>query len=616
MWEGIMERRFIFPFMLAVALSASLAVFIYTRISPTPNPALEYARELLPPGEAEVFAPLGRDGVLEEVERVLIEEYSKLPGDLRESELVERVLSGILGDCRVTYGEVARLQDLDRDGIPNLTLELAEDSELARALVEQGAFHYKADGVLHFPGELDSEYADILEPTKPNPVAFYCLERGIGYELMRILVPSLEADGRCDPTDRELIDLLSRLPPEERGSEEVMSCLQAIVAKKQVSREDLSLLDDKFVNPTLPKIVGLEWEPTRIVLDKVYEGKVSFTARDGKTPIAYAELRWIPVEYHYMIYEYGMRPEDYHRVFPREGERVVVLEPLDGRFDELQEEFEVDIEEIVGGREYEIVVLVRDAAGNVWSESIKTPYIRELPNLGRLLYEGGKLTLEELEILGRTPGYEEFGELAKQGESLEFEGRLVIAATYYPLYPDPHPWEDLEPMAVHPIMGKYDVRDPVVIAKHIDWATGHGINCFFFSWGIDDENANRKAHSNILKFINSSLASQIHFAILYEISRFGFFGIEADEYGMIKLEDPDKWKNIINDFKLLQRDFLVKKNYLFIKGKPVVYIYNGDALTGNLKEFIQDLDENLENPVLLISDHAHPSIQTLSLIHI
>ena len=30
-------------------------------------------------------------------------------------------------------------------------------------------------------------------------------------------------------------------------------------------------------------------------------------------------------------------------------------------------------------------------------------------------------------------------------------------------------------MAVHPIVGKYDVRDPTVIAKHIDWTTGHGI---------------------------------------------------------------------------------------------------------------------------------------------
>jgi len=88
---------------------------------------------------------------------------------------------------------------------------------------------------------------------------------------------------------------------------------------------------------------------------------------------------------------------------------------------------------------------------------------------------------EELKIIGKTPGYEEFLKLAEEGRPLEFKGGLVISATYYPLYPDPHPWEDLEPIAVHPIMGKYDIRDPIVIAKHIDWATEYGINCFFLA---------------------------------------------------------------------------------------------------------------------------------------
>jgi hypothetical protein len=43
---------------------------------------------------------------------------------------------------------------------------------------------------------------------------------------------------------------------------------------------------------------------------------VTFTAIDDENPIAYAELRFIPVEYYYMVQKYGMRLEDYPKVFP------------------------------------------------------------------------------------------------------------------------------------------------------------------------------------------------------------------------------------------------------------------------------------------------------------
>jgi hypothetical protein len=55
------------------------------------------------------------------------------------------------------------------------------------------------------------------------------------------------------------------------------------------------LFEAKFVNPSRLEIIGLNWTPTRVVLDKIYDINVSFTARDDKTPIAYAELRFMRV---------------------------------------------------------------------------------------------------------------------------------------------------------------------------------------------------------------------------------------------------------------------------------------------------------------------------------
>jgi hypothetical protein len=165
-------------------------------------------------------------------------------------------------------------------------------------------------------------------------------------------------------SSRGLVDLYASLPKEKRGSIDVAMLLGQVLSDNAVSEAERRLFDDRLVNPTKPEIVGLNWTPTRVVLDKVYDINVSFTARDDKTPVAYAELRFIPVEYYYMVEKYGMRTEDYPKVFPPDKERDFILTPVDGKFDSLEERFSIPIKDIVGGREYRIVVLVRDKAGN------------------------------------------------------------------------------------------------------------------------------------------------------------------------------------------------------------------------------------------------------------
>jgi hypothetical protein len=342
-----------------------------------------------------------------------------------------------------------------------------------------------------------------------------------------------------------------------------------------------SVLTNLTKDTSPPIITSLNWTPTRVVLDKIYDINVTFTAIDNENPIAYAELRFIPVEYYYMIQKYGMRLEDYPKVFPSDKERVFVLTPTDGKFDELEEEFSVLITDIVGGREYRIVALVRDVAGNEKMIEIKTPYIRQFENLGKVLYERG----------------------------------MIVATTYYSLYPDPHPWSWLEPMAVHPLLGKYDVRDLIVIAKHIDWATGHGINTIVFSWGIfgDNNEANKRAHENILNFLSNPLSSQVHFYLLYELPhRLYAAGIYADENGLFHLNESDsnKWGIIIDDFKLFNADFFRRENYLKIDNKPVVYLYWSKALRGDVPAFLNRIRETSENSIFIICDYAEPGSAT------
>jgi hypothetical protein len=287
------------------------------------------------------------------------------------------------------------------------------------------------------------------------------------------------------------------------------------------------------------------------------------------------EVKLIPVEYEYFITDYRMRKEDYSLVFPPEETRVVKLNPKG-----LEKEiFEVNFKDLKGGKEYLIKVEAKDSDGNVKTEEIKTPYIREFENLGRLLYDKG----------------------------------IIIGVTYYPLYPDPHPWEWLEPMAVHPLLEKYDVRDLIVIAKHIDQATGHGINTFVFSWGIfeSNEKANKRIHENILNFLSHPFSNQIYFYLLYELPhRLSAGNIIADEYGYYNLSDSNKWKVVVEDFKLFNKDFFQKENYIKIQNKPVVYLYWSKSLRGNITTFLEDIKKTSENSIFLIGDHAEPGSAT------
>ena len=61
-----------------------------------------------------------------------------------------------------------------------------------------------------------------------------------------------------------------------------------------------------------------------------------------------------------------------------------------------------------------------------------------------------------------------------------------------------------------PLLGKYSLSDPIVISKHVDFATGHGVNCFF----IDTQWNNFKKISEV---VTNSLFFEkgVVFALLY-----------------------------------------------------------------------------------------------------
>jgi len=355
-----------------------------------------------------------------------------------------------------------------------------------------------------------------------------------------------------------LVDLYASLPPEKRNSKEVNDLLNQILLDNIIDELEKNLFDDKFVHPTLPSIENLSWIPTRENLDKIYDINVTFVAKDDKTPIAYAELHFVPVEYYYMIEKYGMRPEDYPKVFPPDKERALVLTPVDGKFDSLEEKFSVTIKDIVGGREYKIVVLVRDLAGNEKIVEVKTPYIRQFENIAKT----DDITVVALYLLW----------WGKDNNWVNYKGNIF------------------------PLLGNYSSKDKIVINKHVDWATGHGIDVFLINWSGQDY------QDDALKnyFLEADLVKRgdIRFMILYESTQ----RLKDSNPGW-NLSDPRNVQILDSDFLYLSQNYLEHPSYFKINNRPALYLYEGKGIFGDVSQ-IDKLKEKFG--LFIISDHAHP----------
>ena len=304
-------------------------------------------------------------------------------------------------------------------------------------------------------------------------------------------------------------------------------------------------------------IKNLTWKPARISNDKIYDIWVEFdfTAKNGAKR-AYITLKPL---------KYANLPAN---IFPYENDRQISINLYGVKNGKIKVRFN----NLKGGREYHIKAKIVDLRDEQKTRNAKTNYIRQFENFGKTVLRSG----------------------------------IIVGVTYKVMMGYYIDWKTWGPFSVHPLLGEYDSLDPIVIAKHIDWITGHGINCLFLGWGIDDEELNLQNHMNILKFLSNNITSQVMISIGYDISRLDYAGIRSDENGLKYLTDEARWKTIVGDFKLMSMDLFGRKNFLKIEGRPVVYFYGSDALRGNVKAFLSKINNEAGYHIYFISDHAHP----------
>jgi hypothetical protein len=145
----------------------------------------------------------------------------------------------------------------------------------------------------------------------------------------------------------------------------------------------------------------------------------------------------------------------------------------------------------------------------------------------------------------------------------------------------------------------------MVVSKHIDWATGYGINHFYTNFNpsgsIGDERLN--------PFVTNSLVGDIKFLILYETEL--RFGGAAETRGLpeLDLNDPTLLSILESDFARIAKNYFSHPSYLTVKGHPAVYIYGTGVIETDIATPLAKLRDYLKGlgfEPYLIGDEIEP----------
>jgi len=296
-----------------------------------------------------------------------------------------------------------------------------------------------------------------------------------------------------------------------------------------------------------PTVVGPTYTPTRIVKDKIYDIRLNFNVDNPSKSLTDLEVQLIPVEYPHLRKE----------AFPEEESRTV-----HPSFQNLQREsVVVDFGNLKGGREYQINVLARDDTGIPDQKTLLTAYVRQFENAGK------------------TDG-------------------ILVGAFYYEWYDPDDPWftrwgwyspDTWKSFGYNasPLLGQYSSNDPMVVNKHIDWATGHGVDYFLVHWGSGPGKFDDTVFKS--RILTNPLIAQMKFCILYEsASRL----LRASD-GTIPVSDAQKRSQLLADFDYLADTYFGHPSYLEIQGKKVVFFDASRSFVGDVEGALMDLRSNL-----------------------
>ena len=214
------------------------------------------------------------------------------------------------------------------------------------------------------------------------------------------------------------------------------------LVKSEFAGKQAATASTTSVSKMPPAIRDFRWEPTRVLNGKVYDAVLSFAVESDS---AITDLNAVLSDYG------GSIPA---RAYPTETSKTLQLASSTQTSPSIGT-YSGQVTNLKGGKRYQASISVTNSAGKS-DANFETPYVREFENIAGM-------------------------------------DNVLVGASYHPWWENPcryycH-WDELgadyakdtTPLGT-PLLGLYNSNDPLVISKHIDWATGYGIDSFWCSY--------------------------------------------------------------------------------------------------------------------------------------
>ena len=162
---------------------------------------------------------------------------------------------------------------------------------------------------------------------------------------------------------------------------------------------------------------------------------------------------------------------------------------------------------------------------------------------------------------------------------------LNIASIYVSsgVEPETHPDLSWSMSQYTPLLGSYDLTNPVTVDWHIKWALEHGINTLWIvvaPHGNPPTEAGKGSYMIYFKdgFLNAKYKNRIKFNVIFDTRLYNPYDEGMDkEYGSNE--------SVEKDIKILSKYYFNDPNYRKINGKPILFLYATHMyLCGNCKK--------------------------------
>jgi len=170
-----------------------------------------------------------------------------------------------------------------------------------------------------------------------------------------------------------------------------------------------------------------------------------------------------------------------------------------------------------------------------------------------------------------------------------------VGAHYYPWYGSGNAWKS--GVARTPTLGKYDSRDPDVIAQHVEWARRADIDFLSVSWWGPDSYAARTLREHMLP---TDAMDRIDYSILYELN-----GRFPESEHPIDFDAPANRRRLRSDFEHLADAHFGRENHATVDGRPLMFVYHPSAqLTGDYAAAMEGALDAIDDDPFVVADFA------------